>query len=208
MKFEQSSGPPAGETPLPAFRDEDARARILTAYKLEALENDAELTAITRFAAQLCSASMAFVSVVERDAQRFLAREGTDLRETSRQSSFCAHTMVRGEEMVVTDATRDPRFADSELVTGEPHVRFYAGAPLISPEGAPLGALCVIDDEPRPDGLSSVQIEGLHVLAKAVMRRLELASKRPSGGRSRERGGGDDARDRRSPAGNHLVRRR
>lgn len=177
MKFEQSSGPPSGVEPSAAFRGEDRRASIIEAYQVAALEDDAELSAITAFAAKLCDAPVAFVSLVERDTQRFLAREGSDLRGTSRETSFCAHTMMHSEEMIVPDATRDPRFADNELVTGDEHVRFYAGAPLISPEGAPLGALCVIDNEPRPEGLSSVQIEGLRVLAQAVMRRLDARRK-------------------------------
>ncbi|MCT2559963.1 PAS domain-containing protein [Tsuneonella sp. YG55] len=177
MKFEQSSGPPAGEEPSVAFGDEDARVRILDSYKIDALDDDDELLAITRFAARLCQAPVAFVSMVERDVQRFLTHEGLDLRTTPRKQSFCAHTMMRGEEMIVTDASSDPRFADNELVTGEPHVRFYAGAPLISPEGAPLGALCVIDDKPRPEGLDPLQIEGLQVLARAVMRRLDARRK-------------------------------
>ena len=162
---------------MPAFRDEDERVRILESYKIDALDDDEELVAFTHFAAKLCNAPVSFVSLVERDAQRFLARQGSDLRGTPRKLSFCAHTMMRGEEMVVTDAASDPRFADNDLVTGEPHVRFYAGAPLISPEGAPLGALCVIDDTPRPEGLDPLQIEGLQVLARAVMRRLDARRK-------------------------------
>ena len=177
MKFEQSSGPPASEAPSAAFCGEDERIQILDSYKVEALHDDDELAAITSFAAQLCNAPFAFVSVVERDTQRFLAREGSELRGTPRKQSFCAHTMARGEKMVVTDATQDARFADNELVIGEPHVRFYAGAPLISPEGAPLGALCVIDDKPRPEGLDALQAQGLQVLARAVMRRLDARRK-------------------------------
>lgn len=158
-------------------RSEDERAQILGTYGYDALEDDAELTAIARFAAGLCGAPVAFVTLVERDAQRFLAREGSEIRSTPRSVSFCAHAMLEGAELVVPDATMDARFADNELVTGSEQVRFYAGAPLISPEGAALGALCVIGREPRPEGLSELQRDGLRVLARAVMRRLEARRK-------------------------------
>src|SRR5690606_8915252 len=112
------------------------------------------------------------VTIVEEQRQRFLARTGVDARETPRPTSFCAHAMLESAPMVVTDATQDPRFADNPLVTGEMGIRFYAGAPLVASEGTPLGALCVIDFEPRLEGLTQFQIEGLSVLAEAVMRRL------------------------------------
>lgn len=174
------SGEPSGRreaVPAAASGGEDERAQILSAYGYDELEDDPELTEIAGFAARLCATPMAFVSLVERQNQRFVAREGSDVRGTPRSVSFCAHAMLGAEEMVVPDATSDPRFAGNELVTGEEHVRFYAGAPLIAPEGTPLGALCVIDREPRPGGLSDLQRDGLRVLARAVMRRLEARRK-------------------------------
>lgn len=146
---------------------------VLAAHGASGLGDDPELSRIVAFAAKLCETPIAFVSLVERERQAFLVREGTDLRETPRSQSFCAHAMLRGETMIVPDATQDPLFADNELVTGDANVRFYAGAPLVSREGAPLGALCVIDTAVRPEGLNEFQREGLEVLAKAVMRRLE-----------------------------------
>ena len=172
MKLDGTSGPPSGAEPSALFSGEGERLSVLEAYGHDALDGDAELTAITAFAARLCGTPLAFVSLVERDRQQFIAREGADLSETPRCESFCAHTMLTGNEMVVPDATEDPRFSDNPLVTGDQHVRFYAGSPLISPEGASLGALCVIDRESRPEGLTDLQREGLHVLAQAVMRRL------------------------------------
>lgn len=144
----------------------------LDTYGLDALQDDPELSAICQFAAQLCQAPTALVSLVDDERQTFLAREGTDLRSTPRSTSFCAHAMLVEGLTVVPDATRDIRFADFSLVTGPPHIRFYAGAPLVSPEGAPLGTLCVIDHAPRPGGLTALQQQGLEVLARAVMRRL------------------------------------
>lgn len=176
MEIEQPTGRPEA-VPDAAFSGEDERAQVLGAYGYETLEDDPELTEIARFAAQLCGTPVAFVSLVERDEQRFIAREGSDIRGTPRSVSFCAHAMLGSDEMVVPDATRDPRFANNELVTGAEHVRFYAGAPLVSPEGVPLGSLCVIDREPRPEGISELQRDGLRVLARAVMRRLDARRK-------------------------------
>lgn len=156
----------------PARSDERDRARVIAAHGMDAIEDDPELTRIVEFAAQLCEVPVSLVTVVEEQRQRFLARTGIDARETPRPTSFCAHAMLERTPMVVPDATQDPRFADNPLVTGELGIRFYAGAPLVSSEGTPLGALCVIDFEPRPAGLTAFQAEGLSVLAAAVMRRL------------------------------------
>ena len=150
-----------------------ARAGVLEAYGLDALENDPELTAIARFAARLCGTMAAIVNLVEAERQRFLGREGLILVEAEATPvSCCVHTMHGGALLEVPDATADPRFAENPFVTGPPFLRFYAGYPLISPEGEPLGALCVIDPVPRPGGLTDLQREGLEVLANAVMRRL------------------------------------
>lgn len=163
---------PAGKAPAAALCGEEARAIIMGQYGLDSLHDDPELRQIVRFAAQLCEAPVALVSLVEKERQRFIAREGLEERETPRPVSFCAYTMMQAEPMEVPDVRDDSRFSDNPLVTGHPHIRFYAGAPLISGEGAPLGSLCVIDTKPRPEGLTDVQREGLIVLAAGVMRRL------------------------------------
>lgn len=178
---------PAGMPPAPAFASEDERARVLESYHLDSLNDDTELAALANLAAKLCSAPIALVSLVEQERQRFLAREGIEQRETPRDLSFCAHAMLLGEVMEVRDATQDPRFAVNPLVTGEHHVRFYAGQPLISQEGAPLGTLCVIDTVPRPEGLNDFQREGLAVLGQAVMRRLRSRRGQIESRRERER---------------------
>lgn len=163
---------PEGEAPDPEFCGEDRRLAVLAAYGTNALSDDDELTEIASFAAKLCHTSLAMVTVVEDDRQTFLAKVGTDVGGTPRSMSFCAHAMLGSEPLEVRDATKDPRFEGNPLVTGELHLRFYFGFPLISSEGAPLGALCVIDTEPREEGLSAFQREGLALLAKTVMRRL------------------------------------
>ena len=163
---------PNGDSPANAPCGEDERLSVLASYGAENLSDDPELVRIVDFAARLCNAPAALITLVEQEHLRFLAKTGTDLEGTPRSISFCPHAMLNPDPMVVPDATTDPRFAGNPLVTGEPHIRFYAGAPLISDEGAPLGALCIIDGAARPEGLSQFQLDGLVVLADAVMRRL------------------------------------
>lgn len=163
---------PRGKAPVDSLCGEDKRLAVMASYGFDQLEGDAELARIAKFAARLCETPTCLVSLVELERQRFLVREGLEATETPRSTSFCAHAMLGGETMVVTDATEHPVFKDFPLVVGEPHIRFYAGAPLVSPEGAPLGSLCVIDYKPRPEGLSDFQREGLELLADAVMQRL------------------------------------
>lgn len=140
---------------------------------MEELAGDEELEQIARFAAHLCNAPSAAVSLVDNERQRFVARKGLEAESTRRSTSFCAHAMFGSELLEVLDATADPRFANFELVQGDEHVRYYVGAPLISSEGAPMGALCVIDSQPRTEPLNDLQREGLLVLAETVKRRLE-----------------------------------
>ncbi len=163
---------PTGKAPAADFCAEDQRLNIMASFGMDALEGDPELAAIARFAAQLCNVPIALVSLVEEERQRFLVREGTQETQTPRSTSFCAKAMLGSDVLVVPDALDDPAFRDYDLVHNPPYLRFYAGAPLISAEGAPLGALCLIDPEPRAEGLSAFQQDGLRVLAQAVMRRL------------------------------------
>lgn len=163
---------PRGEKPAQALCGEDERLSVLATHGTGELIDDSELAGIVSLAAEICEVPMAMVTVVERERQLFLARIGLDAGQTPRPTSFCAHAMLGGDALVVVDATQDPRFSNNPLVTGEPGIRFYAGQPLISSEGAPLGALCVIDRSPRPSGLSDLQKRTLAVLGQAVMRRL------------------------------------
>ncbi|MGC4252778.1 MAG: PAS domain-containing protein [Sphingobium sp.] len=153
---------------------ETDRAALLAQYDLDA-GGFATLDRITDFAAALCDAPIAMVSIVEDARQRFLARTGLDAGEMPREFSFCAHAMREDGIFLVPDARSDPRFAGNALVTGAPHVRFYAGVPLVDGDGMPLGALCVIADRPRPD-LTALQRQGLFLLAGQVM--AELQSRR------------------------------
>ncbi len=152
--------------------DEAIRTRVIASYDVAGARVAGQLDDLVGFAAELCGTPVALVSLVEEEYQRFLARAGTDLLATPRSQSFCAHAMLGHDVMQVPDARADPRFADNALVTGPPFIRFYAGAPLVSSEGVPLGALCVIDSEPRA-ALTPLQHRGMLILARAAMGRLD-----------------------------------
>ncbi|WP_277969791.1 sensor histidine kinase [Sphingomonas echinoides] len=151
--------------------DEGMRAIAIAEHRIETLRDDSALKKITDFAAILCDAPIALVSIVEASRQTFLSRTGLDASETPRETSFCAHAMFGTDIMIVPDATLDPRFSDNPLVTGDLGIRFYAGMPLISDGGIPLGSLCIIDRTPRAD-LTDFQRQGLKVLAADVLNRL------------------------------------
>jgi len=127
---------------------------------------------LVRIAAHLLDMPIALVSLVDAERQWFKARVGLDAPETSREVSFCGHAVFHRESLVIPDALADPRFHDNPLVTGPPHVRFYAGAPLQSPDGHVLGTLCVIDHEPR--SLDPAKLELLEALARQAVSLLEL----------------------------------
>ena len=152
--------------------------RVLASFAPDALEGDAELTAIAEFAAHLCEADVAAVTLVGETSDRFLIHHGTDRQEIPREHAFCPHAMEGRDTLVVPDVTEDARFADYPTVTGPPYVRFYAGQPLITSEGVAIGTLSVVCTRPKPDGLSALQCEGLKVLADAVMLRLRAHCKK------------------------------
>lgn len=143
------------------------RTALLALYDIDAGGFEA-LDEITAFGAALCDAPICVVSLVDEDSQHFVSRTGLDADGTPRSMSFCNHAMRQSGLMLVPDARLDPRFADNPLVTGKPHIRFYAGAPLVDTDGSQLGSLCVIDIAPRA-ALTPLQGQGLLLLAKQVM---------------------------------------
>jgi diguanylate cyclase (GGDEF)-like protein len=153
--------------------NEAARLAALASY--EVLDTACETTFdnIVHLTAQLTGSPVCLVSLIDAERQWFKARIGLDVAETSRVHAFCAHAILRPDEvMVVPDAKADPRFADNPLVQAGPGIRFYAGMPLLNPEGAALGTLCIIDHQPR--ALSDEHRQILRRLAETVMTTLEL----------------------------------
>lgn len=131
---------------------------------------EARFDRLTRIAKQLFQVPIALVSLVDSDRQWFKSRQGLDAGETSRELSFCGHAILGGEIFCVPDTLEDPRFADNPLVSGEPHIRFYAGAPLASADGYMVGTLCIIDRKPRV--LSESDYRALRDLADCVQDEL------------------------------------
>lgn len=133
----------------PFTENEAARIAALRKYAILDSPNEPAFDRITRLAARLLGTPITLLSLVDEDRQWFKSTYGLDRRETSREESFCAHAILSNEVMVVPDASADSRFADNLLVTGNPKIRFYAGAPLRTPDGLNLGTLCAIDTTPR-----------------------------------------------------------
>jgi PAS domain S-box-containing protein len=154
---------------------ETARLGRLLDYDVLDTAPEHSFDRLTRLAAELFDAPIALVSLIDAERQWFKSRHGLDATETPRDQAFCAHAIdleARGA-LVVADATLDPRFLDNPLVTGDPKIRFYAGAVLTSPEGFNLGTLCVIDTKSRP-APSAKEVERLKILAGIVVDELEL----------------------------------
>ena len=137
---------------------------------------------LTRMAADVFGTPIALISLVDESRQWFKSRVGLQAQQTPREYAFCAHAIeVPKEVMVVRDASLDPRFTANPLVTGEPNIRFYAGAPLVTTSGQALGTLCVIDSTPRepsPQALETLQFMAAQVIALLEQRAALLEAKR------------------------------
>ncbi len=151
--------------------DEERRLRALQQSGILDTPAEERFDRFTRIAAALFDVPIALVSLVDRDRQWFKSRRGLDTSETERDKAFCAHVILGNDVMQVPDALEDDRFADNPLVTGKPHVRFYAGAPLALGDGSNAGTLCVIDHRAR--NLDEGQLQLLADLSKLVERELQ-----------------------------------
>ena len=170
--------------PPPIPPNEARRLRALHRYRLLDTAPETSFDDLVRIAAYVLETPIALVSLVAADRQWFKARYGLEAPETSRTLSFCAHAISDGEPLVVHNALEDPRFADNPLVTGDPHVIFYAGAPLVTPDGYALGTLCVIDHRPRditPAQAGVLEALGRQTVALMEFRRERHASQQREG---------------------------
>lgn len=127
---------------------------------------------ITRLAADVCGTPIALISLSDHDRQWFKSRIGLQMQQAPRENSFCSHALATPQDvMVIEDTEKDARFSGHPLVTGDPKIRFYAGAPLLTGDGHFMGAICVIDTVPRQ--LDAAQLQTLQFMAQQVMVMLE-----------------------------------
>jgi GAF domain-containing protein len=152
--------------------NEAQRLAALQEYRILDTAAEQAYDDIVALAAYLCGVPIALISLVDESRQWFKSRLGLNEKETPRDVAFCAHAILQTEPLIVRDALKDTRFSDNALVTGSPHIRLYAGFPLVNPDGFALGTLCVIDRKPRR--LSAEQKTAMQALARQVMALLEL----------------------------------
>jgi serine/threonine protein kinase len=157
---------------IPMSLNEEARLAALHRYRILDTDPEQAFDDLTFLASHVCGTPIALITLVDADRQWFKSKVGLSLQETARNISFCTHTIMQTEVLMVRDAQHDERFAGSSLVCADPHVRFYAGIPLITPEGHALGAMCVMDRVPRQ--LSPDQVSALAALSRLVLHQLEL----------------------------------
>ena len=152
-------------------KDEQQRLASLRALRILDTDPEERFDRITRLASALFDAPIAVVSLVDESLQWFKSCYGLNVKETSRDAAFCAHVVYNREPMIVPDTFQDKRFADNPLVINDPRIRFYAGCPLILPDGACIGTLCVVDTRPRPQEVSDVAC--LRDLADLVVQEIQ-----------------------------------
>ena len=158
-------------TPMP-IKNESARVAALQKYAILDTEPERAFDDLVLLASFICNAPIALISLVDQDRQWFKAKVGVTVSETPRELAFCATAIRQTDLFVVPDTLNDERFRNNPLVTSEPNIRFYAGAPLINEEGFALGTICVIDRTPREFGSS--QQAALKALSRLVLLQMEF----------------------------------
>lgn len=156
---------------------ENERERLRALHHLNILDSDPEscFDDLTKLAATICETPISLISFIDSDRQWFKSHHGLATQETPRDEAICGHTILEDQALIIEDVAKDPRFRDNLLFRKEPRIRFYAGIPLKTDEGFNVGSLCVADHRPRR--LTETQLTSLHLLAKQVMRLLELKGK-------------------------------
>ena len=157
----------------PILPEKDERLNALKSYDILDSLPEADYDDITRLASEICQTPISLISLIDDTRQWFKSNHGLDVRETPREYAFCSHTIANPFEiLVVPDSREDQRFAGNPLVTGDPHVIFYAGVPLVDTNGFALGSLCVIDHSAKQ--LNPLQLSALKILARQIVNLLEL----------------------------------
>ena len=151
---------------------ETARLAALRRYRILDTEPERGFDDLALLASHICGTPIALITLVDEHRQWFKARVGISVAETSRAISFCTHAIQQRDLFIVRDALEDERFRNNPQVSGEAHIRFYAGAPLVTPNGHALGTLCVVDRTPRT--LTAEQLQALDALRRQVEAQLEL----------------------------------
>lgn len=174
----QSSSLPAGlvsgigNAPAGTVEWEDQRLAALERYDILDTPSEEAFDRITRLTKKLFQVPFVIITMIDAHRAWSKSTQGMDLEEGPRKLSFCQYTILEKRPLVVDDASKDPKFAENPYVTGEPHLRFYAGVPLTTSDGHNVGTLCIIDTKPRE--FSSEQIELLSDLARMAVDELEL----------------------------------
>ncbi len=168
----------------PHQKTEARRLKVLWQYEVLDTVPEEIFDNLTELAARICEAPIALISLVDETRQWFKSKFGISLNETGRDTSFCTHAIQQSDLFIVPDALKDPRFAKNPLVVSEPRIRFYAGAPLITPDGYALGTLCVVDKVPR--NLRPEQKQALTILARHIVSQLELRRRTKDLAKARE----------------------
>ena len=151
---------------------EAARVAALNRYAILDTEPEQSFDDLVTLASHICKTPMALLTLVDDHRQWFKSAVGVQVRETPREISFCSQAIEQENLFIIRDTLEDPRFRDNPLVTGEPHIRFYAGAPLVNEDGYALGTLCVADRQPRE--LDEDQKVALASLSRLALRQMEL----------------------------------